>query len=106
MFNFIIIFIRDYSIKLIDIRNSKEIYTLDSNIIPNYCECPLSLTIDKKYFATGSTKGDIYIFNTETGELADKIDNKSKCITSIQWRPYHSQIYVGDITGMLTIWGH
>jgi len=37
--------------------------------------------------------------------MEDKIDNKSVgSITAIQWRPYHSQLYVGDSNGGLSIW--
>lgn len=78
---------------------------MNSSTIPHYCECPLTLTLDKKYFATGSTSGEVYVFDTENGKLLSTINNKSKAITSMSWRPYHSQIYVGDITGYITVWG-
>lgn len=90
---------------MFDIRKLETVYKLDSKVIPYYCECPVSLSTDNKYFATGSTKGEIYVFNTENGELETTIDNKSKGITALEWRPYHSQIYVGDISGILSVWG-
>lgn len=90
---------------MIDIRKQEAIYTLNSNSIPHYCEANISLTTDKRFFATGSTRGDIFIFDVDTGKLEEKLDNKSKCITSIQWRPFHSQLYVGDVTGIITVWG-
>ncbi len=104
-YNMYLIYFRDFSIKLIDIRKLDSIYKLDSSVIPHYCECNLSLTTDKKYFATGSTKGEVYIFDSDTGKLEERIDNKSKSITSLAWRPYHSQLYVGDSTGFITVWG-
>ena len=33
------------------------------------------------------------------------MNNKSNSpITSIQWRPYHSEIYVGNSQGIINIW--
>jgi len=35
------------------------------------------------------------------------MDNKSaSAVTNIQWRPYHSQLYVGDSQGLLSVWGN
>lgn len=74
-------------------------------MIPHYCESGISASTDNKYFTVGSTKGQVYIFDLEKGVLEHTIDNKSKAITTIQWRPYHSQIYVGDASGLISIWG-
>jgi WD40 repeat protein len=78
---------------------------LGSETIPHYCECPISVSTDNKYFATGSTKGEVYIFKLEDGSLEQTLDNKSKAITALKWRPFNSQIYVGDFSGVLSIWG-
>jgi len=48
------------------------IYTLDQNNIPQFCESNISVSSDKKYFAVGSTKGTIYIFNTMSGKVSLK----------------------------------
>jgi len=45
------------------------IYTLDENKIPQFCESNISVSSDKKYFAIGSTKGTIYVFNTMNGNV-------------------------------------
>ena len=65
----------------------------------------ISSSTDKKYFSIGSTKGEVYVFEVSTGELIEKIDNKSSApISAVSWRPYHSQLYVGDTNGVLTVW--
>jgi WD40 repeat protein len=92
--------------KLFDIRKMETIYTLNEDTIPQYCESNLSVSSDKKYCAIGSTKGQIFVVNLASGKLEETIDNKSTgSISAVQWRPYHSQIYVGDSLGSLSIWG-
>ena len=96
---------KDFSIKLFDLRKNKAVYTINENNIPQYCESQISVSTDKKYFAVGSNKGSIYIFKLIEGELQKTIDNKSNNpILSLAWRPFHSQLYVGDNAGYLTIW--
>lgn len=90
---------------MIDLRKMDSIYKLDHKTITHYFEAPLSVSSDNKYFTTGSTNGEIYIFNLEDGKLVETLNNKSKGITSVQWRPYHSQLYVSDISGQITTWG-
>jgi WD40 repeat protein len=81
------------------------IYSIAEDKLSNYCESSLSISTDKKYFSVGSTKGEIYVFSLATGELVEKYDNKSSAsITAICWRPYHSQMYVGDANGVVTVW--
>ena len=60
---------------------------------------------DKKYFAVGSTKGTIYIVDLMEGNLEGTLNNKNAAINGLCWRPFNSQIYVGDSSGYLTIWG-
>lgn len=45
------------------------LYSLDENSIPQYSESNISVSSDKNYFAIGSTKGTIYVFNTMTGKV-------------------------------------
>ena len=96
----------DLSIKLYDLRKENAVYVINDRIIPQYCQSSISISSDKKYFAVGSSKGTIYIVKLNDGTIADTIENKSNNpILSVRWRPYHSQIYVGDGSGFLTIWG-
>jgi hypothetical protein len=60
---------RDYSLKLFDLRKMETIYSISDNVLPQYCESSLSLSSDKKYIAVGSTKGQMYIINTQTGKV-------------------------------------
>lgn len=46
------------------------VYTLDENNIPQFCESNISVSSDKKYFAIGSTKGTIYVFNLMSGKVS------------------------------------
>ena len=97
---------KDETIKLFDLRKEQPIYTVTSNVIHQHCESSIAVSPDKKYFAVGSTRGTIYILNLETGKLDSTINNKSNAsINGLCWRPFNSQIYVGDSTGYLTIWG-
>ena len=50
-------------------RKMEKIYSISDNVLPQYCESSLSLSSDKKYIAVGSTKGQIYIINTQTGKV-------------------------------------
>ena len=47
----------------------QEIYTINDNQLNNYCESNISISSDKKYFACGSSKGEIYIFNLQSGKV-------------------------------------
>ena len=92
--------------KLYDLRKMSTIYTLNDEVIPQYCESNISISSDKKLAAIGSVKGQIYIINLQQGKIVETIDNKSTgSINAIQWRPYHSQLYVGDSLGFLSVWG-
>jgi WD40 repeat protein len=92
--------------KLFDLRKMETVYTITDEVLPQYCESSISVSSDKKYFAVGSTKGQVFVLNTLTGKLEETIDNKSTgSILAVQWRPYHSQLYVGDSLGFLSVWG-
>ena len=97
---------KDETIKLFDLRKEQPIYTINESKIPQYCESSIAVSPDKKYFAVGSTKGTIYIVNLNEGTVDSSINNKgSAAINGLCWRPFNSQIYVGDSGGFLTIWG-
>jgi WD40 repeat protein len=82
------------------------IFTLNDEKIPQFCESNITISSDRKYFTVGSTKGQIFVYNALNGKLEETIDNKSTgAIAAIQWRPYHSQLYVGDSLGSLSVWG-
>ena len=96
---------KDFSMKLFDLRKNQAIYTVNDSKIPQFCESQISVSTDKKYFAVGSTKGNIYVINLLDGSLQKTINNKStNPILSLAWRPFHSQLYVGDNAGYLTVW--
>jgi Ca2+/Na+ antiporter len=99
---------KDETIKLFDLRKEQPIYTINSSKIPQYCESSIGVSPDKKYFAVGSTKGTIYVVNLNEGSVDSTINNKGGggvAISGLCWRPFNSQIYVGDSSGYLTIWG-
>ena len=98
---------KDETIKLFDLRKEQPIYTINSSKIPQYCESSIGVSPDKKYFAVGSTKGTIYVVNLNEGTVDSTINNKGSAtaISGLCWRPFNSQIYVGDSSGYLTIWG-
>ena len=97
---------KDEQLKLFDIRKEQPIFTLTSNKIPQYCESTIAVSHDKKYCAIGSTKGSIYFINLNDGSIESTITGKmNAAIKGLSWRPFNSQIYVGDSTGYLTIWG-
>ena len=96
---------KDETIKLYDLRKEQPIYTITSNKIPQYCESSIALSPDKKYFAVGSTKGTIYIVNLNEGSVESTLNNKNAAINGLCWRPFNSQIYVGDSSGYLSTWG-
>ena len=98
---------KDETIRLFDLRKEQPVYTITSSKIPQYCESSLAISPDKKYFAVGSTKGNIYIVNLNDGEVESTIFNKGQNhpIVGLSWRPFNSQIYVGDSAGYLSIWG-
>lgn len=97
---------KDYSIKLFDLRKMEAVYTVSDKTLDQYCGSTISVSSDKKYFAVGSHKGNIYICNLKDGTVEDSIFNKTTgSILSLAWKPFQSQLYVGDSNGYLTIWG-
>jgi len=96
---------KDETLKLFDIRNEKTIFTLTDSKIAQFCESSIAVSHDKKYAAIGSTKGSIYFVNLNNGNIESTINNKGNAaIKGLCWRPFNSQIYVGDSAGYLTIW--
>ena len=97
---------KDEIFRYYDLRKEQSIFTLNSSQIPQYCESSIAVSPDKKYCAIGSTKGSIYIINLNEGNIESTINNKQNAaIKGLCWRPFNSQIYVGDSNGYLTIWG-
>jgi len=60
---------KDFSIKSFDLRKMETLYTIGSDNLKNYCESGITVSTDKKYFTVGSTKGEIYIFDVQTGKV-------------------------------------
>ena len=97
---------KDETLQLFDIRKEQSVFSLDSNIIPQYCESSIGVSYDKKFCAIASTKGSIYIINLDDGKIISSIDNEADgAIKGLCWRPFNSKIYAGDSNGCLTIWG-
>ena len=97
---------KDEIFRYYDLRKEQTIFTLNSSQMPQYCESSIAVSPDKKYCAIGSTKGSIYIINLNEGNIESTINNKQNgAIKGLCWRPFNSQIYVGDSSGYLTIWG-
>jgi WD40 repeat protein len=97
----------DNNIKLFDIRKGEPIYTIDDNIIKDFSRSTISVSSNKKYFVVGINNGIIYIMNLKEGTINSNIDNNKGIgtIKAIYWKPYRSEIYIGDSDGNLTIWG-
>ena len=60
---------RDHNIKLYDFRKMQDLYVINDSQLNNYCESNITISSDRKYFACGSSKGEIYIFNLLTGKV-------------------------------------
>lgn len=97
----------DNNIKLFDLRKEEPIYTIDDNIIKDCNRSPISVSSNKKYFVVGNNNGTIYIMNLNEGNINSKIDNSKGIgtIKALYWKPYSSDIYVGDSEGYLSILG-
>ena len=53
------------------------IYTVNDSKISQFCESQISVSTDKKYFAVGSIKDNIYVINLLDGSLQKTINNKA-----------------------------
>ena len=94
------------NLKEIDIRKNEPIYTVGDKVLEQACVSSISISSDKKYFAVGSHKGNIYICKMVDGTVEDSIFNRTTgSILAVAWKPFQSQLYVGDSNGYLTIWG-
>ena len=97
---------KDKIIKLFDIRKEEDIFKLDKNQIPQFCESNICLSPDKKYFAVASNQGIVYIINLKEGKVETIFNNKTNFpISSLYWNSNNNQIYIGDVNGFITIWG-
>ncbi len=45
------------------------VYTLNDQHIPQYCESNISVSSDRKYFSIGSNKGQIFVYNVNSGKV-------------------------------------
>lgn len=97
----------DNNIKLFDIRKGEPIYTIDNSIIKDCIRSSISVSSNKKYFVVGNNSGYIYIMNLNEGTINSNIDNSKGVgvVKAIYWKPFKSEIYVGDNDGNLSIWG-
>ena len=99
---------KDKKIKLFDIRNEKEIFTINDEKIKDICESNIAISPDKNHFAVGSKEGNVYIFNINKGELENTINNNNGRgeVKSIFWNSLNYNIYIGDSNGFISIWGN
>ena len=99
---------KDKKIKLFDIRNEKEIYTINDSKIKDICESNITISPDKNYFAVGSKEGNVYIININKGEIVNRINNNNGrgAIKSLFWNDLNNNIYIGDSNGFISLWGN
>jgi WD40 repeat protein len=99
---------KDKKIKLFDIRNEKEIFTINDEKIKDICESNIVISPDKKYFGVGSKEGNVYIININNGEIENTINNNNGRgeVKSIFWNSSNYNIYIGDSNGFISIWGN
>ena len=99
---------KDKKIKLFDIRNEKEIYTINDTKIKDICESNITISPDNNYFAVGSKEGNVYIININKGEIENIINNNNGrgSIKSLFWNDLNNNIYIGDSNGFISLWGN
>ena len=99
---------KDKKIKLFDIRNEKEIYTINSEKIKEICESNISISPDKNHFAIGSKEGNVYIININKGEIENIINNNNGRgeVKSLSWNRLNYNMYIGESNGFIFIWGN
>jgi len=100
---------KDKKIKLFDIRNEKEIYTInEEDKIKDISESNIAISPDKIHFAIGSKEGNVYIININKGEIENIINNNNGRgeVKSLSWNNLNNNIYIGDSNGFISIWGN
>ena len=100
---------KDKKIKLFDIRNEKEIYTInEEDKIKDISESNIAISPDKIHFAIGSKEGNAYIININKGEIENIINNNNGRgeVKSLSWNNLNNNMYIGDSNGFISIWGN
>ena len=100
---------KDKKIKLFDIRNEKEIYTInEEDKIKDISESNIAISPDKIHFAIGSKEGNVYIININKGEIENIINNNNGRgeVKSLSWNNLNNNLYIGDSNGFISIWGN
>ena len=100
---------KDKKIKLFDIRNEKEIYTInEEDKIKDISESNIAISPDKIHFAIGSKEGNVYIININKGEIENIINNNNGRgeVKSLSWNNLNNNMYIGDSNGFISIWGN
>ena len=100
---------KDKKIKLFDIRNEKEIYTInEEDKIKDISESNIAISPDKNHFAIGSKEGNVYIININKGEIENIINNNNGRgeVKSLSWNNLNNNMYIGDSNGFISIWGN
>ena len=100
---------KDKKIKLFDIRNEKEIYTInEEDKIKDISESNIAISPDKIHFAIGSKEGNVYIININKGEIENIINNNNGRgeVKSLSWNNLNNNMYIGDSNGFISVWGN
>ena len=100
---------KDKKIKLFDIRNEKDIYTInEEDKIKDISESNIAISPDKIHFAIGSKEGNVYIININKGEIENIINNNNGRgeVKSLSWNNLNNNMYIGDSNGFISIWGN
>lgn len=100
---------KDKKIKLFDIRNEKEIYTInEEDKIKDISESNIAISPDKIHSAIGSKEGNVYIININKGEIENIINNNNGRgeVKSLSWNNLNNNMYIGDSNGFISIWGN
>ena len=100
---------KDKKIKLFDIRNEKEIYTInEEDKIKDISESNIAISPDKIHFTIGSKEGNVYIININKGEIENIINNNNGRgeVKSLSWNNLNNNMYIGDSNGFISIWGN
>ena len=99
---------KNNTIKLFDIRKENIVYTINEDKIKDICESNIAISPDNNHFAVGSNEGNVYIINTNNGDIENIINNNNGRgeVKSINWNKINKHIYIGDSKGFVSIWGN
>jgi len=97
---------RDHSLKWIDLRQYKILYTFeDMNYVNTSVTNTASLSPSDKYAVVGSKNGQVLILNMKTGVVEEMYENEHfSGVVSSQWHPMGGRFGTLDSAGNLFFW--